>query len=76
MAYLLALLSAGFYGAADFTGGLATRRAAALPVVTLCSLYPASTVLLARAFLGERLSVCQAAGVVTAHVAVSLIVGG
>ncbi|HET8713693.1 MAG TPA: EamA family transporter, partial [Gemmatimonadales bacterium] len=33
MAYLLALLSAGFYGAADFTGGLATRRAAALPVV-------------------------------------------
>ena len=33
MAYLLALLSAGFYGAADFTGGLATRRAAAIPVV-------------------------------------------
>src|SRR5919198_2747946 len=33
MAYLLALLSAGCYGAADFTGGLATRRAAALPVV-------------------------------------------
>ena len=33
MAYFLALLSAGFYGAADFTGGLATRRAAALPVV-------------------------------------------
>lgn len=35
MAYLLALLSAGFYGAADFTGGLATRRAAALPVVLI-----------------------------------------
>ena len=35
MAYLLALLSAGFYGAADFTGGLATRRAAAIPVVLL-----------------------------------------
>ena len=33
LAYLLALLSAGFYGAADFTGGLATRRAAMLPVV-------------------------------------------
>lgn len=35
MAHILALLSAGFYGAADFTGGLATRRAAALPVVLL-----------------------------------------
>lgn len=35
MAYLLALLSAGFYGAADFAGGVATRRAAALPVVLL-----------------------------------------
>ena len=35
MAYLLALLSAGFYGAADFTGGLVTRRAAAIPVVFL-----------------------------------------
>lgn len=35
MAYLLALLSAGFYGAADFTGGLVTRRAAAIPVVLL-----------------------------------------
>lgn len=35
MAYLLALLSAGFYGAADFTGGLATRRATAIPVVLL-----------------------------------------
>jgi len=35
MAYLLSLLAAGFYGAADFTGGLATRRAAAIPVVLL-----------------------------------------
>ncbi|HJS43765.1 MAG TPA: DMT family transporter [Gemmatimonadales bacterium] len=35
MAYVLALLSAGFYGAADFTGGLVTRRAAAIPVVLL-----------------------------------------
>lgn len=33
MSYVLALLSAAFYGAADFTGGLATRRAAAIPVV-------------------------------------------
>jgi uncharacterized membrane protein len=35
VAYVLALLAAGFYGAADFTGGLATRRAAAIPVVLL-----------------------------------------
>jgi drug/metabolite transporter (DMT)-like permease len=33
MAYLLALGSAVLYGAADFTGGLATRRAGTIPVV-------------------------------------------
>ena len=33
MVYLLALASALLYGAADFTGGLATRRAATIPVV-------------------------------------------
>jgi drug/metabolite transporter (DMT)-like permease len=35
MLYLLALGSALFYGAADFTGGLTTRRAGAIPVVIL-----------------------------------------
>src|SRR3954470_1233219 len=35
MAYLLALGSALLYGAADFTGGLATRRAGTIPVVVL-----------------------------------------
>jgi drug/metabolite transporter (DMT)-like permease len=35
MIYLLALGSAVLYGAADFTGGLATRRASAIPVVFL-----------------------------------------
>jgi drug/metabolite transporter (DMT)-like permease len=35
MAYILAVASAVFYGAADFAGGLATRGAAAIPVVLL-----------------------------------------
>jgi drug/metabolite transporter (DMT)-like permease len=35
MLYLLALGSAVLYGAADFTGGLASRRASAIPVVFL-----------------------------------------
>jgi drug/metabolite transporter (DMT)-like permease len=55
---------------------LAVRIGPLSPVVTLCSLYPASTVLLARAILGERVSAWQAAGVVTALVAVLVIVGG
>jgi drug/metabolite transporter (DMT)-like permease len=54
---------------------VATRHGQLSVVVTLSSLYPASTVLLARTVLGERLSWLQTAGVVCAFIAVVLIVG-
>ena len=53
---------------------IATRHGPLSLVATLASLYPASTVLLARLTLGERLSGSQALGVVCALVAVVLIV--
>ena len=75
---LIALAMGG--GALDMIANalylLAVRIGPFSPVVTLASLYPASTVLLARAILGERLSAWQAAGVVSALVAVALIVSG
>lgn len=72
-------------GALTVAGGLLDMLANALyllavqigplsPVVTLSSLYPASTVLLARAVLGERLNVWQMVGVGCAMLAVILIV--
>lgn len=72
-------------GALTFFGGVLDMLANALYllaaqigplslVVTLSSLYPASTVLLARAVLGERLNAWQQAGVVGALIAVILIV--
>lgn len=53
---------------------VATREGPLSLVATLASLYPASTVLLARVTLGERLSRSQALGVVCALAAVVLIV--
>jgi drug/metabolite transporter (DMT)-like permease len=55
---------------------LAARLGPLSIVVTLSSLYPASTVLLARIGLGERLHLWQVTGVVCALAAIVLIVGG
>jgi drug/metabolite transporter (DMT)-like permease len=52
---------------------LAVRRGLLSVVATLASLYPASTVLLARVVLGERVRTVQAAGLALAAVAVVLI---
>ena len=54
---------------------LATRHGPLSMVVTLVVAVPASTVLLARVVLGERLSGVQTAGIVCALAAVMLIVG-
>ena len=55
---------------------LAGREGPLSIVVTLSSLYPASTVLLARVVLGERLNLLQISGVGCALAAVVLIVSG
>jgi drug/metabolite transporter (DMT)-like permease len=55
---------------------VAARQGPLSVVVTLSSLYPASTVLLARVVLRERLSNVQVTGVVCALAAVVLIVSG
>jgi uncharacterized membrane protein len=52
---------------------LAVRRGLLSVVATLASLYPASTVLLARLVLGERVRLVQAAGLTVAALAVVLI---
>jgi drug/metabolite transporter (DMT)-like permease len=66
-------------GAIDVTANvlylIATRGGPLGIVVTLASLYPASTVVLARIVLAERLSSLQRLGIACAMVAVVLIVG-
>ena len=63
------MLANAFYLVAVRTGPLSV-------VVTLSSLYPASTVLLARVVLGERLNARQITGVGCALAAIVLIVSG
>jgi uncharacterized membrane protein len=75
-AAILAIVAAG--GALDMLANLlyllASRAGPLSVVVTLASLYPASTVLLARLVLHERLSARQWIGVACALVAVTVIV--
>ena len=70
-------LTAAAGGALDMLANLlyliATRVGPLSVVVTLASLYPASTVMLARVTLGERLTSTQSIGVVCAFAAVVLI---
>ena len=73
-------LTAASAGIVDMTANvlylLASRMGSLAVVVTLSSLYPASTVVLARVVLGERLHRTQMIGMVCALVAVALIVAG
>lgn len=73
-------LTAASAGIVDMTANvlylLASRMGSLAIVVTLSSLYPASTVVLARVVLGERLHRTQMIGMVCALVAVALIVAG
>lgn len=51
MTLLLALISSGFYGAADFLGGFATKRASTISVIVLSGSVGIATVLVALAIL-------------------------
>lgn len=67
-------------GALDMTANalylVSTRYGALSITATLASLYPASTIVLARVVLGERLSLSQDVGIACALIAIVLIVAG
>ncbi|HEX2885214.1 EamA family transporter [Vineibacter terrae] len=71
-----AMLSGLLDSAANALYLLSSRAAPLAVVATLTSLYPASTVVLARVLLHERLRPAQLAGLLVATVAVVLIVQG
>lgn len=71
-----AVLSGLLDSAANALYLLSSREAPLAVVATLTSLYPASTVLLARTILGERLRPVQVAGLLLASAAVVMIVQG
>jgi drug/metabolite transporter (DMT)-like permease len=73
---VLAILGGGVDMLANALYLVAARAGPLSIVVTLSSLYPASTVLLARVVLGERLNLLQTFGVGCALAAVLLIVSG
>jgi drug/metabolite transporter (DMT)-like permease len=58
---------------ANFTFLLAVRHGDLAVVAVITALYPAGTILLARAFLAERLTRAQLVGLGLAAVAVSLL---
>ena len=72
----MAMATGAFDVAASALYLLATRYGPLSIAVTLSSLYPASTVILARGVLGERLNGLQLSGVACALIAITLIVGG
>jgi drug/metabolite transporter (DMT)-like permease len=70
------LAVAGLDGSATALLAAANRHGVVSIVSVVSSLYPAVTVLLARALLGERLAPSQAAGVAGALAGVALISAG
>ena len=73
--YILAVATS--IAALDLTATLALTQALTLGLLSIvgvvASLYPIATVLLARAFLGERLGRIQQLGVLIAFIGISLI---
>jgi drug/metabolite transporter (DMT)-like permease len=69
----MALISGLVDAAANVAFLLAVRSGSLVVVAVITALYPGATVLLARRFLGERLTGVQLAGLVTAAAAVTIL---